>query len=50
MKLKVRQATKKGYVEVEQYGVFDWAYPDSKYRRGRVQGKGGGNITDNMYN
>lgn len=41
MKLKVRQATKKGYVEVEQYGVFDWAYPDSKYRRGRVQGKGG---------
>lgn len=39
-KLKVRQATKKGYVEIEPGSVFDFSYPNSKNRRGRVQGGG----------
>lgn len=34
--LKIRQATKKGYVEVYPKGVFDCSYPTSKSRRGRV--------------
>lgn len=41
MKLKIPQATKKGYIEIEPGGVFDWAYPESKTRRGRVQDGGG---------
>lgn len=40
MKLKIPQATKQGYIEVEEGGVFDAAYPKSKTRRGRVQGGG----------
>ena len=40
MKLKIPQATKKGYIEVEEGGVFDAAYPESKTRRGRVQDGG----------
>ena len=42
MNLKIPQATKKGYIEVVPYGAFDWTYPQSLTRRGRVQG--GGNI------
>ena len=38
MNLRIPQATKKGYVEVEPFGAFDWTYPDSLTRRGRVQG------------
>jgi hypothetical protein len=38
--LPIRQATKKGYIEVPEGGVFDSAYPTSKLRRGRVQGGG----------
>nr|DAF77432.1 MAG TPA: hypothetical protein [Caudoviricetes sp.] len=34
--LKIRQATKKGYIEVYPKGVFDCSYPTSKLRRGRV--------------
>lgn len=34
--LKIRQATKKGYIEVYPKGVFDCSYPTSKSRRGRV--------------
>lgn len=41
-KVKIRQATKKGYIECEVGGVADFSYPTSKLRRGRVQG--GGNI------
>ena len=37
-KVKVRQATKKGYIECEVGGVADFSYPTSKLRRGRVQG------------
>lgn len=39
-KLTIRQATKKGYIEIPQGGVFDASYPDSTTRRGRVQGDG----------
>lgn len=36
-KLKIPQAIGKGYIEVEPYGAFDWTYPNSLTRRGRVQ-------------
>ena len=39
-KLKIKEATEKGYAEVEEGGVFDANYPTSKTRRGRVQGGG----------
>ena len=35
--LRIKQATKQGYIEVEQGGGFDATYPDSTTRRGRVQ-------------
>lgn len=35
--LKIPQATKQGYVEIEPESVFDAAYPGSSTRRGRVQ-------------
>lgn len=35
--VRIRQATKKGYIEMEAGGVFDATYPNSKTRRGRVQ-------------
>ncbi len=38
--LKIPQATKKGYVEIEPWSVFDALYLNSKTRRGRVQGGG----------
>lgn len=41
--LMIPQATKQGYIEVEQGGVFDAAYPESTTRRGRVQE--GGKVT-----
>lgn len=40
--LKIPQATKKGYIECPIGGCFDWSYPTSKLRRGRVQV--GGNV------
>ena len=40
MNLKIPQAVKKGYIECPPGGVFDWGYPTSKLRRGRVQGGG----------
>lgn len=39
-KLRIRQATSKGYIEVPVGGVFDASYPTSKTRRGRIQGEG----------
>lgn len=36
--LKIPQATKMGYIEVKPGGAFDWYYPSSLTRRGRVQG------------
>lgn len=40
MKLRIPQATKSGYLEVDVGGIFDYSYPTSKHRRGRVQGGG----------
>lgn len=37
LKLCIPQATEKGFIEVEPNGAFDFAYPSSKTRRGRVQ-------------
>ena len=36
-KVKIKQATKQGYIECEVGGVADFSYPDSRTRRGRVQ-------------
>lgn len=41
--IKIKQATKKGYIEMIDGGVCDLSYPSSKIRRGRVQG--GGNVS-----
>jgi DNA (cytosine-5)-methyltransferase 1 len=38
--VKIKQATKQGYALCEVGGVADFNYPDSKTRRGRVQGRG----------
>lgn len=35
--IRIPQATKSGFIEIEPGGVFDAAYPDSSTRRGRVQ-------------
>lgn len=40
MKPRIPQATKQGYIEIEEGGVFDITYPGSTTRRGRVQGGG----------
>lgn len=40
MKLLVKQATKEGWIEMCVPGVCDLSYPQSKLRRGRVQGGG----------
>ena len=34
--MKIKQATKQGYIECPIGGVFSIAYPNSKLRRGRV--------------
>ena len=39
-KVIIPQATKKGYIEMELGGICDLTYPNSKTRRGRVQGGG----------
>lgn len=36
----VSQATKSGFIFCKWGGCFDMAYPNSKLRRGRVQGNG----------
>lgn len=40
MKLKIKQATKKGYIEIENGGAFSYALPKSETRRGRVIDQG----------
>ena len=37
LRLFIPQATEQGFIEVEPNGAFDFAYPTSKTRRGRVQ-------------
>lgn len=41
IKIRIKQATKTGYIEMCNGGICDVSYPESKYRRGRVQGGGG---------
>lgn len=36
----VPQATGSGFMRVGRFGCFDWSYPGSATRRGRVQGNG----------
>ena len=38
--VKIKQATKDGYIECEVGGCFDASYPESETRRGRVQDNG----------
>lgn len=40
IKIRIKQATKTGYIEMCNGGICDVSYPESKYRRGRVQGGG----------
>jgi len=44
--IRIKQATKKGYIEMKSGGVCDVSYPTSKLRRGRVQG--GGDISPTL--
>lgn len=44
--IKIKQATKKGFIECIENGVADLSYPTSKLRRGRVIG--GGNISPTL--
>ena len=39
-KLRIKQATLKGYIDVPPGGIFDASYPNSQTRRGRVQQNG----------
>lgn len=41
--IRIPQATARGYIECPVGGVFDFTYPTSKLRRGRVQE--GGRVT-----
>ena len=36
--IRIKQATKKGYIECVVGGVADFTYPTSRTRRARVQG------------
>lgn len=38
--VRIKQATKDGYIECKVGGVADLSYPESETRRGRVQGNG----------
>ena len=38
--IRIRQATKDGYISLPLGGVCDLSYPHSKIRRARVQGEG----------
>ena len=40
--IKIKQATKQGYIECKNGGVADFSFPDSNLRRGRVQEGGDG--------
>lgn len=43
--IRIKQATKQGYIECEIPGVADFSFPKSKTRRGRVQA-GGANLSN----
>lgn len=44
--MKIKQATKAGFIEVNPGGLFDITFPNSRTRRGRVQG--GGSISPTL--
>ena len=44
--IRIKQATKKGYIECVVGGVADFTYPTSRARRARVQG--GGNLSPTL--
>ena len=44
--MKIRNATKQGYIEVNPGGAFSYAYPESTARRGRVIDDG--NVTPTL--
>lgn len=44
--MKIKQATKQGYIEVYRGGCFDISFPDSNTRRGRVIDNG--NVTPTL--
>lgn len=44
--MKIKQATKAGFIEVNPGGLFDITFPNSCTRRGRVQG--GGSISPTL--
>lgn len=46
MKVRIKQATKQGYIECCVPGIVDLSFPNSKTRRGRVQ-SGGRDLSDN---
>lgn len=46
--IRVRQATRQGYILCENNGVADLSYPNSKLRRGRVQ-RGGADMSYTYY-
>ena len=39
-KIRIKQATKQGYIEINRGGLVDMSYPNSTTRRGRVQDDG----------
>ena len=43
-RIGIRQATSQGYIECPIPGCADFAYPESKLRRGRVQFSTGGDL------
>ncbi len=47
--LKIKNATKKGYLEAEKGDIVDFSFPMSKFRRGRV-GKGEAHTLDTQCN
>ena len=45
MKVRIKQATKQGYIECRVPGVVDMSFENSKTRCGRIQS--GGDLSDN---
>lgn len=43
--IKIKQATKEGFIEMEEGGIFDASYPESNTRRGRCQENGTVSLT-----
>ena len=46
--IRIKQATKCGWIELENGGVADLSFPNSTTRRGRVEARGG--VLTNYFN